>query len=130
MKKSKFNPSVAMFLAMTMALFFTFFTLLSCQKDKVQLPIPRETMVAVLVDIHMSEAYVEGVNTTLKDSMAKIYYPQIFKHNGITAKLYDSTFSILSNKPDMMKSIYDDVLLKLEEKQKIMRGDTLNPVKK
>jgi Domain of unknown function (DUF4296) len=127
MKKMKYTPSLVMHFALTFALFLT---ILSCQKEKVQLPIPKETMVSVLVDIHMSEAYVEGVNTTLKDSMSKIYYPQIFKHHGITAKLYDSTFSILSNKPDLMKSVYDDVLLKLEERQKIMRGDTLNPVKK
>ena len=118
MIKMKCPPSV-------FALFFIFFTLYACKDGKAIMPIPKETMVTVLADIHMAEAYIESVSPALKDSMAKQYYPQIFKHNGITAKLYDSAFSVLSNQPDLMKSIYDDVLTKIDERQKIMKGDTL-----
>jgi Domain of unknown function (DUF4296) len=118
MKKLKLPPSVIA----------VFFTLFACKNDKIQLPVPQEKMVDVLVDIHIAEAYIENVNTTLKDSMTRIYYPQIFKHHGITAKLYDSTFAVLSNQPDLMKSVYDDVMERVENRQKIMKGDTLNTI--
>lgn len=122
MMSSKYPPSVY-------CLFFILFTLLACKKDKVQLPISRDKMVAVLVDIHIAEAYIESVNPALKDSMARIYYPQIFKHNGITAKLYDSAFSVLSNQPQMMRNVYDEVLLKIEKRQKEIKSDTITAVK-
>lgn len=94
------------------------------------MPIAKEKMVDVLVDIHIAEAYIESVNPTLKDSMARLYYPQIFKQNGITAKLYDSAFSVLSNQPQMMKNVYDEVLLKIEQRQKQIKSDTLSGIKK
>ena len=105
--------------------FFIVFLLVTCKNNTAQLPVPREKVVEILADIHMADAYVESVNVTLKDSMAKRYYPQIFKHNGITTAIYDSTFAVLSKNPILMKSVYDDVLLKIEERQKIMKGDTL-----
>ncbi len=112
-----------------LTVFFILFTLLACKNDKVRLPISKETMVNVLVDIHIAESYIESVNPLVKDSMAKQYYPQIFKHNGITAKLYDSAFSLLSNQPEMLKSVYDEVLLKIEDRQKHLQGDTIKQVK-
>jgi hypothetical protein len=118
MIKLKYPPSVIF-------VFFTIFSLASCKNNTAQLPIPREKVVELLTDIHMADAYVESVNPTMKDSMAKLYYPQIFKHNGITPAVYDSTFSVLSKNPTLMKSAYDDVLLKIEERQKVMKGDTL-----
>jgi hypothetical protein len=118
MIKLRYPPSVVF-------AFFTIFTLTSCKNNTAQLPIPREKVVEILTDIHIADAYVESVNPTMKDSMAKLYYPQIFKHNGITAAVYDSTFATLSKNPVLMKSVYDDVLLKIEERQKIMKGDTL-----
>jgi hypothetical protein len=105
--------------------FFTFFTLASCENDNPKLPIPREKVIEMLADVHMADAYVESVNPTMKDSMAKLYYLQIFKHHDITAAVYDSTFAVLSKQPDLMKKVYDAVLLKIEERQKIVRGDTL-----
>lgn len=122
MMSSKYPPSVY-------CLFFTLFTLFACKNDEPQMPIAKEKMVAVLVDIHIAEAYIESVNPTLKDSMARLYYPQIFKHNGITAKLYDSAFSVLSNQPEMMKNVYDEVLLKIEQRQKQIKSDTLSGIK-
>jgi Domain of unknown function (DUF4296) len=106
-------------------LFLSFFTFNACENNTSQLPMPKDKVVELLADIHMADAYVESVNPTMKDSMAKLYYPQIFKHHGITTTVYDSTFAVLSKHPDLMKNVYDAVLLKIEERQKIMRGDTL-----
>ena len=108
-----------------LSIFFMFFTLVACKNNSTQLPIPKEKVVELLADIHMADAYVESLNPTLKDSMAKQYYPQIFQHYGITTAVYDSTFAVLSKNPVLMKSVYDDVLLKIEERQKVMKGDTL-----
>ena len=81
-------------------------------------------MINVLIDIHTAEALMESESPTVKDSMAKIYYPQIFKHNAITAKEYDSTFSIMSNNADLMKSVYDSVVAKTESRLKAIQQDT------
>jgi hypothetical protein len=105
--------------------FLTIFVFVFCENKTGQLPIPREKVVQILTDIHMADAYVESVNPTMKDSMAKLYYPQIFKHNGITAAVYDTTFALLSKNPVLMKNVYDDVLKNIEARQKIMQGDTI-----
>ena len=85
-----------------------FITIISCKKE-VKAPIDRDTFVHVLTDMHTAEAAAEGEFTTVKDSLLKIYYPQILKKHGVNQVDFDSTFTLYSREPILFDSIYAQV---------------------
>jgi hypothetical protein len=96
----KFN-----YLAFTLLLLLIF----SCQYDE-KAPISAETFTLILTDMHTAEAAAEGEFTTGKDSILRIYYPQILKKYGVSQTDFDSTLAVYSRKPVEFDSIYSGVL--------------------
>ena len=95
----------------TAAITFTFclcILIISC-KNKVKAPVERETFVHILTDMHTAEAAAEGEFTTVKDSLLKIYYPQILKKHGVSQVDFDSTLTLYSREPILFDSIYAQV---------------------
>ncbi len=88
--------------------------LCTCQSNDT-LPIPEETLLKVLSDIHKAEVIFNGETQVHKDSLSRRYYQQIFDRHGITAAQYDTTLSMLSFRPAMMHRIYDQVMKNYQE---------------
>ena len=59
--------------------------------------------------MHTAEAAAEGEFTTVKDSLLKIYYPQILKKHGVSQVDFDSTLTLYSREPILFDSIYAQV---------------------
>jgi Domain of unknown function (DUF4296) len=98
--------------------FCIFCTLFACQSSSDKLPIPEDTLLKVLSDIHKAEVIIGGETPTHKDSLSKKYYQQIFEKHGITTADYDTTLSMLSFRPALMHRIYDKVIKNYQEETK------------
>jgi Domain of unknown function (DUF4296) len=100
-------------------------SLIQCTKS-VNLPVNENMMSIVLTDIHIAEAAVDNESGDMKDSITRLYYPQIFEHHGIQQWQFDSSMSMISKNPTQMSRIYKKVLQNIQEKNKT---DSLTKVK-
>jgi hypothetical protein len=83
----------------------------SCNKqEKVELPFPREKVVAILTDIHVSEAALQPLFGEVKDSISKIYYQQIYEIHDINSAQLKELMTTLKEHPMEMEAIYEGVI--------------------
>lgn len=103
---------------MRFILFFILFTALcSCQSQQEQLVIPADKLLKVLEDVHIAEAAMTGLAQARKDSIAKVYYEQIYAIHGITAEDFNHDLELLKSRPEQLAKAYGILVKKLEEKQ-------------
>ena len=100
------------------------FAVLACRSDSNNLPIPKDKLLPVLIDIHMVEAVVDNDSQAMKDSLTTLYYPQIFEKYGVTAKDFDSTVKYMNERPKLMHDIYEDVMKEIQKTTKPTAVDT------
>ena len=93
---------------LTTSILGLFVLIISC-KNELKAPVDRETFVRMLTDMHVAEAAAEGEYTPMKDSILKIYYPQILKKYGVTQVDFDSTLAIYSRQPVVFDSLYAQI---------------------
>lgn len=85
--------------------------LTACSKEKkVKLPYPDEKVVAILSDIHVSEAALQPLFGHLKDSTAEVYYQQIYEIHQINEEELNELLQILKDHPREMERIYELVI--------------------
>jgi Domain of unknown function (DUF4296) len=104
--------------------------IVSCKSKGDKLPIPRDKLYKVLSDIHLAEASFENESQVMKDSVSKMYYAQIFEHNGITRKDFDSSMSVMSDNPYLMNKVYSEVLKEIAKHDKSMDSTRIDTTKK
>lgn len=83
-----------------------------------------EELIPILKDIHIAEALLtETVDRRKKDSLARLYYGQIFElHQVDTAAFNQSMHAYFSN-PAALDSLYQEVMDALGEEKKAVVGD-------
>lgn len=90
-------------------------------------PIPVETplmsqeeLIPVLRDIHLAEAMLtEIMNKQEKDSLARLYYAQIFDMHQVDTAVFDQSMNAYMTDPPALDSLYDAVIQSLNEDKKI-----------
>jgi Domain of unknown function (DUF4296) len=96
-------------------IFFIFGLFIQChQKEKT--PLTVEKLTDVLYDIHLAESAVEGESGDMKDSLTRLYYPQIFDKHGVKQMDFDTSMSKLSKDAIMMEQVYKSVIAKFKQK--------------
>ena len=105
-------------------LIFITFAFTACYLDIHDLPIQKDKLIPVLIDIHIAEAVVDNDSQAMKDSLAALYYPQIFAKHGVTAKDFDSTVKFMNERPQLMHDIYEEVMKEIQKTTKPAAVDT------
>ena len=105
-------------------LIFIILALSACQSDSHNLPIQKDKLIPVLIDIHLVEAVVDNDSQTMKDSLTALYYPQIFSKHNVTAKDFDSTIKFMNERPKLMHDMYEDVMKEIQKTTKPTAVDT------
>lgn len=83
----------------------------ACKKDrKLTLPIEQEKLVQVLCDIHVAEAALQALSEQQKDSVAAVYYEQIYTLYGINAEQFKQTIRTLEKQPAALQQLYQIVM--------------------
>lgn len=97
--------------------------LTSCQ-DEPEVPkgtIPEAKMAQILTDMHLLEARVGRLGMTSLDSSTIVtehLKQQIFKRYGTDSAAYNRSYEFYSTNPIFLERIYEDVVKKLETRQK------------
>ena len=98
-------------------LFFFIFLLFcgtSC-KEEIKLTLTDDQMIDVLTDMHIAEAAILSLNKKLKDSVATVYYAQIFEIHGVEDSVFNRDIEILRNDAKHLEDIYQKVIVKIEQ---------------
>jgi len=110
----------------------------SCSHHEEQIPsniLPKDKMIAVLVDIHLAEASSDTRNLTLPQinvAMAK-RYDELFQKHGITYEQFKTSYDYYLEHADLLSDIYTEVVNELTTrasrfnasgKMKILRDST------
>jgi Domain of unknown function (DUF4296) len=83
---------------------------LGCKKSVSDTPIEEEKLIFILSDIYIGQAYLEGQNQVLRDSIGNIYRSQIFEKYKTNKADFDTTMQILSRNPMYMEKVYVKVI--------------------
>lgn len=99
------------------SIFLLLFFIFACRPEEKapELPIPHEKLIPVLTDAYIAEAAINSLTGEIKDSMAEIYYEQIFEIHEIKRIDFDTTISIMQAYPNFMDTVYARVLERLTE---------------
>ena len=102
-----------------MKIYYLFFVLLffyACEEKPIPLSIPEDKMIDVLVDVHFAESAMNNIYKHKKDSLATLYYGQIFEIHGINQNVFDENMQILQRDADKLDAVYEQVLERLNKK--------------
>ncbi len=92
--------------------------LLACQKETAQeLPLEREKFIQILADVHVAEAAMQTLIEEKKDSIAELYYEQIFTLHGVEQQKFDQMMDILQTQPLALQGIYQALLDTLNKRE-------------
>jgi hypothetical protein len=81
--------------------------------------ISEEKLTEVLKDIHVAEALLTETNDRrIKDSLARIYYAQIFRLHEISPEDFDQSMNAYFTDPAALDSLYQKVILNLSVEKK------------
>ncbi len=91
-------------------------------EDNVEIPsgiIPPDTMIPLLVDMHLVEAAIQDKKDQKQDvtEMSVNYYNVTFKKYNVTRNRFESSEDFYSLHPKLYREMYDQVMSDLSKKQ-------------
>ncbi len=89
-------------------------SVIGCSKNKFDTPIKEDKLIQILSDIYIGQAYLEGQNPVIKDSVSQKYRQQIFSKYQTNKTDFDTTISIMSRNPKYMEKVYEKVIEKIK----------------
>jgi hypothetical protein len=83
-----------------------------------------EELIPILKDIHIAEALLtETADRRKKDSLARLYYAQIFELHKVDTIVFNQTMDAYFTDPPALDSLYQAVIDALGEEKKIVVKD-------
>ena len=93
----------------------------SCTKKAEKIPadvIPKDTMVNVLMDIHIAEAGLKSVpQDTLNPQNIKTYYDAIYKKYNTNDSVFNKSLKFYTDHPDLLENIYQKIIEEMSKKE-------------
>ena len=95
----------------------------SCSTKNDTIPddiIPRQEMIAVLIDVQEIEAKIQTQNLGMNDSTKNIalnYYHDLFKRHHVKSSDFKKSFSYYVNHLDLLNKMYEEVITGISKKQ-------------
>ena len=80
----------------------------ACKTEERPLPLSKEELIPVLIDIHIAEAALQNLRGNTKDSMANLYYDQICAIHEVERSVIDTCLEIMRTQPIRLEDIYVD----------------------
>jgi len=99
-------------------LLFTFVLIGGCgKKEAPPLPIGEEELIQTMADVHLAEAALQNLYGEEKDSIAQLYYQQIFFIHDIEKENFEESMNILRRHPETAERIYSLVMEELSKRE-------------
>lgn len=83
-----------------------------------QLPIEDKKLIDILCDVHILEGAIQNAPLDLKDSLAKLYYDQVYEKHQISESDFRNSLEVLENNPNYLSKFYNEVLVRLDTLEK------------
>lgn len=93
----------------------------ACKQGQEVPPVPQEKMGKILVDIHLAEAYSQGLGDSVTNKFEKNtdsltgFYTSILKHYALSFKEFNEALEWYKERPVILDSLYSKVLIQLIE---------------
>lgn len=94
---------------------------IACDNDKDEMPIERDKLITVLVDVHVAEAAMQELPSEKRDSLGKVYYQKIFSLHGVTEADFNKSMFLIRQDPEDLEALYKEVISTLEKKDEEVR---------
>lgn len=81
--------------------------------------IQKEQMIQILADMHIEEAesHLGRIPRAVQDSMALMGYYEVLEKHQLTREEYEESFDWYAYRPEVMQTLYDDVIARVQEKE-------------
>jgi len=80
-----------------------------------------EELIPILKDIHIAEALLtETVDRRAKDSLARLYYGQIFELHQVDSAIFEESMHAYFTDPPALDSLYQKVIDAIGEEKKVL----------
>ena len=89
--------------------------LAACENKPPELLVSEEELVPILADVHIAEAAMQHLRGELKDSMADVYYQELYEIHNVSKEDFDQTMELLREDPVRMERIYNNVIELISE---------------
>lgn len=93
--------------------------LFGCHKKGDNVPdgiLPKEKMVAVMIDIHIARAAFD-FSVIQGDSLNRVaYYDYIYKIHNVPKEQFIKSFNYYTEHPELMQKVYQEVIIELSKK--------------
>ena len=101
-------------------------TLMGCNRLKSTQPaaaISRDSMIAILVDIHVADAISDQKYGQDKPNKAftNALYERIFQNHHISAAEYKASYKYYEDKPELLDKMYEQVITEISKKEAEMK---------
>ncbi len=110
-------------------LFFYSAIVFSCKEESPKLSVQQESLIKILMDVHLAEAALQNYYGDNKDSLADHYYGQIYQFHNIEKEELSQNLEILRKNPAKLKSIYTIVVEELSKQETSSFKDKYNKKK-
>lgn len=97
----------------TLVFFVSIVILLGCDSRVVKIPeyaIEADSLVPILVDIHMADAYLALKRVPDRDLLKSEFYAGVLKKHGVDKQKFDTTIRFFIANPDLYAVIYENVI--------------------
>ena len=94
---------------------FALLGLFACEKKPSPLAISEPELIPILADVHIAEAALQHLRGELKDSMANVYYEQLYEIHEISEEDFGQTMEALREDPIRLERIYTQVIELISE---------------
>lgn len=83
-----------------------------------------EELKLILKDVHVAESMLTEVpDRRTKDSLARIYYGQIFRIHGIDPMTFDENMSAYFTDPYLLDSLYGEAIKELKKEKEVLKEE-------
>lgn len=83
--------------------------------------IPKEKIIAVIEDVHVTDALLQSNNISKSNEKALQYYEYIYSKHGITKEEFDSSMEYYAKNPKMLRKAYPEILRQLEVRDSLLK---------
>jgi len=87
---------------------------LGCSSENVVLPLEESLLVNILCDVHIMEGALHTRHSFEKDSLANMYYNQIYERHEVTESDFISSLEAMEKDPKLLEQVYAKVLIELD----------------
>lgn len=94
------------------------FLLCGCGDGDTKLPIEEPTLLEILCDVHIVEGAFQNRKKSEKDSIADLYYQQVYTKHDVTEADFIRCLELLEKDPKRLEIIYSQVLVMLDTLEK------------